>query len=116
MAAHPQEDEHRVIVMTASLERELRNGSLLGDAADDKMEQIRELLFGEFKRDSDARLALVEARVRELEAGLHRKLDAIQARLETLSTEMKADRNASFEELSLSVLELAERIRRLTRT
>ena len=102
--------------MTATLQSELRNGSLLRDPIDDKMEQIRELLFGEFKRDSDARLALVEARVRELEAGLHRKLDAITARLEALSTEIRGDRNASFEELSLSVLELAERIRRLTRT
>lgn len=101
--------------MSAFLKHELRNGSLLRDATDDKMEQIRELLFGEFKRDSDARLALVEARVRELEAGIHRKLDAIQSRLEQLSVEMKSDRNASFEELSHSVVDLAERIRRIGR-
>lgn len=101
--------------MSAFFKHELRNGSLLRDATDDKMEQIRELLFGEFKRDSDARLALVEARVRELEAGIHRKLDAIQSRLEQLSVEMKSDRNASFEELSHSVVDLAERIRRIGR-
>lgn len=102
--------------MNASLQAELRNGSLLRDPIDDKMEQIRELLFGEFKRDADARLALVEARVRELEAGLHRKLDAITARLDALSIDIRSDRNASFEELSHSVLELAERIRRMSRT
>jgi DNA anti-recombination protein RmuC len=101
--------------MSAFFKHELRNGSLLRDATDDKMEQIRELLFGKFKRDSDARLALVEARVRELEAGIHRKLDAIQSRLEQLSVEMKSDRNASFEELSHSVVDLAERIRRIGR-
>jgi uncharacterized small protein (DUF1192 family) len=86
-----------------------------GDAMDDKMDQIRELLFGEFKRDSDARIALIDARVRELETGLHRKLDAIQARLETLGSDMRSDRNAAFDELSLSVTELAERIRRIAR-
>ncbi|HEX4893845.1 MAG TPA: hypothetical protein VFV47_11185 [Hyphomicrobiaceae bacterium] len=80
------------------------------------MEQIRELLFGEFKRDNDARFALVEARVRELEAGIHRKLDAIQVRLETLASDIRSDRNAAFDELSSSVVELAERIRRLSRT
>ena len=86
-----------------------------GETMDDKMYQIRELLFGEFKRDSDARMALIEARVRELETGLHRKLDAIQARLDALGSDMRTDRNAAFDELSSSVSDLAERIRRIAR-
>lgn len=85
------------------------------DPLEDKMEQIRELLFGEFKRDSDARIALIDARVRELETGLHRKLDAIQARLDTLGSEIKTDRNAAFDDLSISVSDLADRIRRIAR-
>ena len=102
--------------MSAAFFTELRNGSSPKDGFDDnKMEQIRELLYGEFKRDSDARIALVEARVRELETGLHRKLDAIQVQIEGLSGSMKADRTASFDELSRSVLELGERIRSISR-
>lgn len=102
--------------MTASSHFDPRHGLGGRDPIEDKMEQIRELLFGEFKRDNDARFALVEARVRELEAGIHRKLDAIQVRLETLASDIRSDRNAAFDELSSSVVELAERIRRLSRT
>jgi hypothetical protein len=79
------------------------------------MHQIRELLFGEFKRDSDARLALIEARMRELEQGLHRKLDAIQSRLDLLAGDMVADRRQSFDDLARSVVELGERIGQIGR-
>ena len=107
--------------MTASTD--LRPGSLTRDPLEDKMEQVRELLFGEFKRDNDARFALVEARVRELEAGIHRKLDIIQSRIDALASDLRTDirldylkdRNAAFEQLSLSVVELAERIRTISR-
>ena len=102
--------------MSASYNPELRNGAQgPRDPLEDKMEQIRELLFGEFKRDSDARIALIEARVRELEAGIHRKLDTIQQRIETLSGDMRAGRTAAFDELSASVSELAQRISRIAR-
>ena len=102
--------------MSATFYSDLRNGAVVREALDDgKMEQIRELLYGEFKRDNDARMALIEARVRELEAGIHRKLDAIQSRIETLTGDLKTDRTQAFDELSSSVLDLAERIRRISR-
>ncbi len=88
-----------------------RNGAM---PIDPKMDQIRELLFGEFKRDSDARIALIDARVRELELGLNRKLDNIQSQLTAIASDLKSDRRASFKELSESVSELAERIRRIS--
>ncbi len=102
--------------MSASPFPDYRNGAAARDPLDDKMEQIRELLYGEFKRDSDARIALIEARVRELEQGLHRKLDAIQARLDLLGSEVRGERHAAFDELALSVFELGERVRRLSRS
>lgn len=104
--------------MSASYYSDSKNGAIAREGRDpleDKMEQIRELLFGEFKRDNDARFALVESRVRELEAGIHRKLDAIQARIEALSGDIRTDRNQAFDELSSSVTDLAERIRRIVR-
>jgi len=90
-----------------------RNGIAAHEPFEDKMQQIRELLFGEFKRDSDARLALIEARVRELEQGLHRKLDAIQASLETLSGDVAAERRRSLEQLAQSINELGDKVRRI---
>ena len=93
-----------------------RNGKVASEAFDDKMQQIRELLFGEFKRDSDARLALIEAKVREVELGLHRKLDAIQARLDAMAQDVSAERRQSFDELARSVVDLGERIGQIGRT
>lgn len=106
--------------MSSPYPSDMRNGPMRSrDPLDDKMEQIRELLYGEFKRDSDARIALIEARVRELEASLFRKLDTIQSRIEALANELKVDqrqdRERAFEQLSLSVLELGESIRRIAR-
>jgi hypothetical protein len=101
--------------MSTSPYSEFRNGIATHEPLDDKMHQIRELLFGEFKRDSDARLALIEARMRELEQGLHRKLDAIQSRLDLLAGDMVADRRQSFDDLARSVVELGERIGQIGR-
>ena len=79
------------------------------------MEQIRELLVGDQLRQQDARLAAVEARLRDLEGLVFRRVDALSARIEALSGEMGADRRASFDDLSRMVLELGESIRRLSR-
>ncbi len=99
--------------MTTSMFGEFRNGSGSQDPFDDKMQQIRELLFGEFKRDSDARLALIEARVRELEQGLHRKLDAIQARLDAISAEVGNERRRDLDQLAESIAELSTKVRKI---
>lgn len=100
--------------MNATSLSELRGAGLPRDVADDKMEQIRDLLFGEFKRESDARLALMEARLREIETTLTRRLEAVEARLDALNGEINAERRMSFDELSRSVFELGDRIRRIS--
>lgn len=99
--------------MSTSPLGEFRNGLGASEPFDDKMQQIRELLFGEFKRDSDARLALVEARVRELEQGIHRRLDAIQSSIEALSRDAINDRRRSLDQLAESIAELGEKVRRI---
>jgi hypothetical protein len=99
--------------MSTSPFGDYRNGSTGAEPFEDKMQQIRDLLFGEFKRDSDARLALIEARVRELEQGMHRKLDAIQASLDALSGDVTADRRRTLDLLAQNISELGERVRRI---
>jgi DNA anti-recombination protein RmuC len=89
--------------MNATSPNELRNGAATDEGADDKFEQIRDLLYGEFKREHDKRLNHLEAQVRELEVGLHRKLDAIQARVEAMASENATERRTSFDELSRSI-------------
>lgn len=100
--------------MNATSIAELRGGGLPPEVADDKLDQVRDLLFGEYRRESDARIIALESRVRELESGVHRRLDLIQARLEALTNELASGQRASFDELSRSVFELGDRIRRIS--
>ncbi len=100
--------------MNATSRTELRNGAASDEGVDDKLEQIRDLLYGEFKRDHDARLKTLEAQVRELESGLLRKLEAIQTRVEAMASEHATERRTSFDELSRSIFELGDRIRRIS--
>jgi hypothetical protein len=85
------------------------------DLADDKMEQIRELLVGDFARRSAAHVETLEARIRDLEIEMTRRFEALVVRIDALAAEMTADNRASFEELSRGVVELGERIRHLSR-
>jgi len=84
--------------------------------SDDQMEQIRELLVGEILRRGEARVSALEARVRELEQHLGQRIDALAARIDALGQEQTSGRQAAFEALSQSVLEMGERIRNLSKT
>jgi hypothetical protein len=77
------------------------------DTGDDreKMEQIRELVLGDYRRQTDARLTRIES-----------KLDALAARLEAMSGEIDSERRTAFDALSKGVLDLGEQIRRITKT
>ena len=50
------------------------------DQSDDRMDQIRELLFGELQKQNDARFVELTLRLREVETVFSRRLDAMQAR------------------------------------
>jgi hypothetical protein len=85
------------------------------DLADIKMDQIRELLFGEAQRHSDTRLALLESHVREIEAALHHRLDAMQARIDALAADVRGDQRSTLEELARGIHDLGDRIKRIPR-
>lgn len=94
------------------------NLSLMGEATarepgDARMDQIRELLFGEQQQKTDARFAEMSARLAEIEGGLTRRLEAIEARLSELSTQVSGQQRAAFDELSRGVADLGVRIRRI---
>ena len=77
------------------------------------MDQVRELLFGEYQRQSEARLAMMEARIRELELALHRRLDAMEGRVEQLASKADAEQRAAFDELARGIVDLGDRIRHI---
>ncbi len=70
---------------------------------DQQMEQIRELLFGEMRRQIDARFAELEAR-----------MAALESRLGAMSGEIDADRRTAFDTLARGITDLGEQIRRAT--
>ena len=98
--------------MNATTFAEFRAATGPANQNDDKMDQIRELLIGDYQRQSEARLALLEARIRELELSLHHRLDAMQGRVEQLASQSEADRRAAFDELARGIAELSDRVRR----
>lgn len=108
--------------MNAPSLNDLRNAIPVRDLGDEKMNQVRELLIGDFIRASEARTAALEARVRELEMGLgqrlavlHQRLDAMAADHHQLAADHTADHQSAFDELAKSVLELGDRIRGIPR-
>ncbi len=94
---------------------DLRAASTPRDAADEKMDQIRDLLFGEHQRQTEARIAQLEQRIRALEADMAHRLDALQARFDALAGETQTERRTAFDELARGVQELGERIRQIPR-
>jgi len=94
---------------------EFRNGSAMRDPDVEKMDQIRELLVGEHVRSNEARMVAMEARLREIETGFIQRLDAMAARIEALAGETESDRRTAFDDLARSVIDLGERIRRISK-
>lgn len=93
-----------------------RNAALASGTGDDRMDQVRDLLFGEFARHNNARLLALEARQRDLEAIVAARLDALHARLDAFGAQLDASQRSAFEELSLGLGELADRVRHMSKT
>jgi hypothetical protein len=101
--------------MNANSLEQMRAAAALTQGRDDRMEQVRQLLVGDHVRDMEARMLALEQRLRELDVSVTRKLDAVAARIDTLSSQLDYDRRASFSDLSQGILELSERIRAVSK-
>jgi hypothetical protein len=85
------------------------------DAADEKMQQVRELLFGDAIRIMETRIHALERRLNDFEVGLVRQLDALETRMQTFAGSAETDRQAAFEALARSIGDLSEQVRRIAR-
>ncbi len=74
------------------------------DPVDAQMDQIRDLLFGEFKREIDLRMAAFEARIVDLE----RRLAAARAEDETR-------RRSMLDEIARGVTALGDHVKQISR-
>lgn len=98
--------------MNATSLKDVRAGDALGD---EKMDQVREILFGDFERRANARIQTLEARIRELETSLHQRIDAMQARLEAVAGEIETGQRAALDDIAVGLQELSDRVRRSPR-
>jgi hypothetical protein len=108
--AEPRTSEPRSIDVRLT---EIKNGATARDLPDVKMDQIRELLFGEVQRQSEQRITTLESKVRELETALHHRLDAMQARIDALAAETRGDRRSTLDELARGISDLGDRVKRI---
>lgn len=86
-----------------------------GRDADEKMQQVRDLLFGDALRIMENRVRELERRLNEFEVGLVRQLDALETRIQTFAGAADTDRQAAFEALARSIADLSEQVRRIAR-
>jgi hypothetical protein len=100
--------------MNAPSLSELRS-AVSRDLADEKMDQVRELLFGDSIRLLEARIAFLETRLNDVEVGIGRQLDALETRIQSLAGSADTDRRAAFESLARSIGDLGEQVRRISR-
>lgn len=101
--------------MNAPTLNDLRNSVPAREFVDDRMNQVRDLLMGDYVRACDARIDAIELRIRDLETGVAQRLGVLQQRLETLAADTTVDRQAAFQELARGIAELGERIRVIAR-
>lgn len=92
-----------------------RVGYMPREMADEKMNQVRDLLVGDFTREMQTRMMALETRIRDLEVGLGQRLTALNQRIEALAADHTVDRQSAFEELSKCVLDLGDKIRAIPR-
>ena len=100
--------------MSASSLNNLHNGTPTGHLTDDKMDQVRELLFGDYERQTEARVGVLENRIRDMELALHGRLDALQARLDAVSAEIDATQRQTLNEIGTGLSDLADRLKRMS--
>lgn len=81
------------------------------DPADAQMDQIRDLLFGELKRDIDARMAAFDARLVDLE----RRLAAARSELTAVRSEDETKRKAMLDDIARGVAALGDHVKQISR-
>lgn len=96
--------------MNATSLEELRASATGRDGKDERMDQVRQLLFGDHAQEVATRFMLLEARLRELETGVTRQLEIIQSRLDRLAADHTGERRAAFDELAQHLRNLSDHV------
>ncbi|MGF1651592.1 MAG: hypothetical protein ACFCUN_14200 [Hyphomicrobiaceae bacterium] len=89
---------------------------MLADVAnDEKISQVREILFGDVQRENRDRILQLEARLQEFAVSVQHRIDALEARLDALAGETEHNRRADLEDIAKGLINFGETVRRLSR-
>jgi hypothetical protein len=79
----------------------------------DPMEQMRELLFGATKRETERQLSVLEAKLDDVRAELLARCEALDGRLAELARETEKNQADSILAIGGAIAELGDRIRNM---
>ncbi|PPD45901.1 MAG: hypothetical protein CTY15_03360 [Methylocystis sp.] len=79
----------------------------------DPMEQMRELLFGATKRETDGQLNAVDAKVDEMRKEFLARFEALESRLVEVALESQKSQAASLEAIGDAIGELGAAIKKI---
>lgn len=97
--------------MNATSLSELRQQADQQTGQDQRMEQVRQLLFGDAVQALEVRIAALEANLKTLDQAVAEKLESIAGRVDALAGDLDTSHRTAFEQLSKSLLDLGERVR-----
>ena len=90
---------------------DITNGDPSQQLTNEKMEQVCELVFGDYERETEASVEILENRILDLELSTHCRLNAMQARIDAISAELDVTHRQTQDEIGNGLRELATRIK-----
>lgn len=90
----------------ASSERE----DVTGISPVNTIEQVRDLLFGEAKREHDTRIAELDLAVRSMQSRIAEQLSAMEARMDVMSQTLSAKHEESLRRIGDAIVSLGHQI------
>jgi len=86
-----------------------------GRTPQDPMEQVRELLFGEARRNAEQTVTALDAKVESIRAEFLARFASLENRLNELSRETKQDQAQSIETIGSAIAQLGDSLQTLGR-
>lgn len=83
-------------------------------AKDDPIDQVRELLFGSAKRQTDDNIRHVEARLDEMRAEMLDRISVLEARIVEFARETESDRAATVGAIGVAISQLGATIQSMS--
>ena len=94
-----------------SEEQQIQEIRSLADRDAEKLDQIQELLTGTLRRNTDARIGELEARVQALETSILRRLESLEVRISEVASRNEEQQKRTIDEVSRGISELGEKLK-----